>query len=385
MFERVTFRRLSRRQFLALSAAAALSSFLPVRHSADPLFLVDAHLDLGWNLTNYGRDYTRSAYITRALETKRAVERIAGKAMLGLPELLAAQVAVLFGVIFVMPRRAVSSVLQIAHYATSDEAHAWALRMVADIERFAAQSRRTLFIRSAADLENILTTWHPSVPPEARRIGILLAMEGADPVRTPADFAAWYARGLRCVGLAWLRTRYAGSDTEPSGLTAQGEALLREMSAYRVILDTAHLAEQAFWDCLRHWQGAIIYSHGVPRHFLATQRALSDAQIAALVERNGVIGVGLYSGFYRRRRGIGFTVEDVADAIDYICQRFGSAYVALGSDLDGGFGADHAPQGIQTIADLSKVFAALQSRGYTQADLRAIAHGNWLRVLRSAL
>lgn len=382
----MTAQRLSRRQFLALVAAAALGSTLSARSRPDLPILIDAHLDLGWNITNYGRDYTRSAYVTRALEAGRAIERVAGRAMLGLPELLAAPIAVLFGVIFVMPRRAVSSALQVANYATPDEAHAWALRMVEDIERFAAQSGRALFIRSAADLENILTTWHPSLPPEARRIGILLAMEGADPIRTPADFGAWYARGLRCVGLAWLQTRYAGGNAEPSGLTAQGEALLREMSAYRVILDTAHLAEQAFWDCLRHWQGAIIYSHGVPRRFLATQRALSNDQMTALVERNGVIGIGLYSGFYARRRGTGFTIGDVADAIDYICQRFGTcAHVALGSDLDGGFGAAHAPQGIDTIADLSKVIAALQSRGYTQGDLEAIAHGNWLRVLRSAL
>jgi membrane dipeptidase len=382
----MTAQRLSRRQFLALAAAAALGSALPVRARADSPFLIDAHLDLGWNITNYKRDYTRSAYVTRALEAGRAVERVAGRAMLGLPELLAAPVAVLFGVIFVMPRRAVSSALQVANYATSDEAHAWALRMVEDIERFAAQSGRALFIRSAADLENVLTTWHPIVPPEARRIGILLTMEGADPIRTPADFGMWYARGLRCVGLAWLRTRYAGGNAEPSGLTAQGEELLREMSAYRVVLDTAHLAEQAFWDCLRHWQGAIIYSHGVPRRFLATQRALSDDQMVALVERDGVIGIGLYSGFYERRRSMGFTIGDVADAIDYICQRFGTcAHVALGSDLDGGFGAAHAPQGIDTIADLSKVIVALQSRGYTQGNLEAIAHGNWLRVLRSAL
>lgn len=382
----MTSQRLSRRQFLALAAAAALGSALPIRQRAEIPFLIDAHLDLGWNITNYGRDYTRSAYVTRALEKGQALEQIAGRAMLGLPELLAAQIAVLFGVLFVMPRRAVSSSLQIANYANADEARSWAWRMVADIERFAAQSGRALFIRSAADLENILTTWHPSLPPEVRRIGILLAMEGADPIRSPEDFGAWYERGLRCVGLAWLRTRYAGGNAEPSGLTAQGEALLRAMSAYRVILDTAHLAEQAFWDCLKHWQGAIIYSHGVPRRFLATQRALSDAQMAALVERDGVIGIGLYSGFYQRRRGMGFTMADVADAIDYVCQQFGScAHVALGSDLDGGFGADHAPQRIDSIADLPKLITALQDRGYTQANLEAIAQGNWLRVLRRAL
>lgn len=385
------FESLSRRQFLRLAALAAAGTALSrrvttVHAESDLLPLIDAHLDLGWNITGYGRDYTRSAYLTRAAESGRTVERIAGRAMLGLPELLSAQLAVLFGVIFVMPRRAVSAALQVANYATADEAHAWALRMLADIEAFAARSGRGVLIRSTDDLDNALTTWHPSVPPEARRIAILLSMEGADPIRTPAEFGFWYERGLRCVALAWMRTQYAGGNAEPSGLSAQGEALLREMGAYRVLLDTAHLAEQAFWDCLRHWQGALIYSHGIPRHFLESQRALSNDQIGALAERGGVIGIGLYSGFYQRRRGTTFTLDDVADSIDYVCQRLGTcAHVALGSDLDGGFGAFHAPQGVDTIADLPKVIAALRQRGYTQADLVAIAHGNWLRVLRSAL
>ncbi len=129
--------------------------------------------------------------------------------MLGLPELLSAQVAVLFGVIFVMPRRVVSSALQVANYTTLDKAHTWALRTVADMEAFAAQSGRGVLIRSADDLDNVLTTWHPSVPLEARRIGILLSMEGADPIRTPAELGFWYKRGLRCVALAWMQTQYA--------------------------------------------------------------------------------------------------------------------------------------------------------------------------------
>ncbi|GAB4547675.1 MAG: membrane dipeptidase [Anaerolineae bacterium] len=370
----------------ALAASSVLSTQTLAQAETAALPIVDGHLDLGWNITGYGRNYTQSALLTRAAEVGKSVERVAGKAMLGLPELLNAQMAVMFGVIFVMPNRAVNSSLQIANYSTPDEAHTWALRMVSDIETFAATGGRGVIIRSVEDLENVLTTWHPSVPPQGRRIGILLSMEGADPIRIPEEFPFWYERGVRSIGLAWMRTRYAGGNAEPSGLTDPGIALLAQMSQYRVLLDTAHLAEQAFWECDARWAGGMIYSHGIPRYFMNSQRALSDEQISALAERGGVIGIGLYSGFFERRRGVNFTLDDVADSIDYVCQRLGSCdYVALGSDLDGGFGALHAPQGIDTIADLPKLFAMLRQRGYTDTQLSAIAHGNWLRVLRSVL
>lgn len=71
--------------------------------------------------------------------------------------------------------------------------------------------------------------------------------------------------------------------------------------------------------------------------------------------------------------------------IDHICQVAGdAAHVAIGSDLDGGFGREASPCDLDTIADLQKLPDLLQSRGYDAEDIAAIMHGNWLRLLRRA-
>jgi len=74
------------------------------------------------------------------------------------------------------------------------------------------------------------------------------------------------------------------------------------------------------------------------------------------------------------------------DAIDHVCQVVGSAaHVGIGSDLDGGFGVDEAPDEVDTVADLLKIGDLLAERGYASEHIADVMHGNWLRILREAL
>ena len=71
--------------------------------------------------------------------------------------------------------------------------------------------------------------------------------------------------------------------------------------------------------------------------------------------------------------------------MDHICQLAGNArHVAIGTDLDGGYGYEQTPHDVETIADLQKLPELLRKRGYSEADIRGIMHGNWLRLLRHA-
>jgi membrane dipeptidase len=79
------------------------------------------------------------------------------------------------------------------------------------------------------------------------------------------------------------------------------------------------------------------------------------------------------------------TLATVVDHIDHICQLAGNAdHVAIGTDLDGGFGLEQSPADLDTIADLQKFNGLLADRGYSQADIAKIMHGNWLRFLENA-
>jgi membrane dipeptidase len=75
------------------------------------------------------------------------------------------------------------------------------------------------------------------------------------------------------------------------------------------------------------------------------------------------------------------TVQDVADHIDHIVQVAGAAHAGMGADLDG---IGTTPDGLDSVATYPNLFAELVRRGYTDGQLKGIAGGNVLRVMRKA-
>jgi membrane dipeptidase len=202
----------------------------------------------------------------------------------------------------------------------------------------------------------------------------------------------WFERGVRLVGLSWLAgSSYAGGNAYPGPLTDKGRELLEVMAELGMILDVSHLAEEALSETMDRYEGWVVASHANPRARVPGQRQLSDATIRRLAERGGVIGVVLYNAFLRPGWSKGdpkdaVTPADVAAAVDHVCQVVGDvAHVGLGSDFDGGFGAESAPQGIDTVADLRRLIPALGEMGYGEEEVAAVMGGNWLRLLREAL
>jgi membrane dipeptidase len=64
--------------------------------------------------------------------------------------------------------------------------------------------------------------------------------------------------------------------------------------------------------------------------------------------------------------------------IRYMVDRMGVDCVALGSDFDGAT----MPNEVKDATALPNLMRALEGAGFTSDDLRKIAHGNWVRVLR---
>ena len=243
-------------------------------------------------------------------------------------------------------------------------------------------------VGTRADLDGVLTSWEG----EIHQVGIVPLMEGADPIREPAEAEQWFERGVRLVGLSWQAgSRYAGGNAAPGPLTDAGRELLAVMADLGLILDVSHLAEEPLFEALDRFEGRMVASHANPRARVPGPRQLSDGMIRRLAERDGVIGIVPYNRFLRPGWAKGdpkhaVTVADVAAAVDHVCQVVGdAAHVGLGSDFDGGFGAESAPAEIDTVADLARFGPALAELGYSEEDITAVLGGNWLRVLRAAL
>jgi len=350
------------------------------------MLVVDAHEDVAWNALVLGRDVLRSALETRRVEEGTAVPRHHGLCMVGLPEWLAGSVAIVCGTIFAAPANSGSP--EPHTYTTAEEAYALGQAQLDFYHRLASESERVTLVGSRAHLDSACASWEGETP----RVGIVPLMEGADPIREPAEAEAWFERGVRLVGLSWAAgSRYAGGNSAPGPLTDAGRELLAVMADVGLILDVSHLAEESFLEAVDRFEGRIVATHSNPRARVPGPRQLSDAMIRRLVERDGVIGIVPYNRFLRPGWGKGdardaVTVADVAAAIDHVCQVVGdAAHVGLGSDFDGGFGAESTPAEMDTVADLGRIGPALGELGYGEKEIAAILGGNWLHVLREGL
>jgi membrane dipeptidase len=360
-------------------------------HALSGSFLiVDGHEDLALNALADGRDYLTSARAIRAVEAQAGYENPNGTCMLGLADWLAARVAVIIATVQTIPRpRANPGELS---YATVDGARQQALAHVDVYRRWAAACPHVKLVTTRSELGAVVGSWADAEAAEAqRRVGLVLLMENADPIRSPADVPFWAEQGIRLVGPAWHANRYCGSTEEGGPLTELGRDLLAQMGRHGMTLDVTHMSEEACLESLATYESAIVATHAHSRRTKNTPRLLSDAVVQGIAARDGIVGVlplnWAVDPAWRTADGKETVKLDaVVDAIDCVCQIAGDArHVGLGTDFDGGQGAESAPAEIDTVADLPRLATALDARGFTEGDIAAIMGGNWLRFLARQL
>ena len=343
-------------------------------------FIVDAHEDIAFNAVQ-GRDFKLSALEKRKLETPPDSDK--GIATVGLPELLQAGVRIVFATLWAAPCSMPEPKVEQC-YETPQQAYDLARKQL-EYYNDLAKDPRIRLIRSRSDIDSVLD-------PEGSRLGVVLLMEGADPIVVPKQVREWFEAGVRIVGPAWHATRYSGGTHMPGPLTGLGRELMGEMERTGIILDTSHMAEASFFEALELFHGPVIASHSNCRTIVPTDRQLSDEMISALLAREAVIGTVLYNEFLQRDwKQTGaikskVTLSDVVKHIRHVCDLAGDRlHAGIGSDFDGGFGSGSIPAELDTAADLPKVGEALGDAGFSQTDIDNILGGNWVRMLKRAL
>ncbi len=356
------------------------------------MLIVDAHLDLAWNALQWNRNLLDSVYTTRTLEIGTpGPGRTRGT--VALPELRQGRVSLCFGTLLA---RATGIPVPYVDYASPAQAYGVARGQLA-YYRALEHDGHVRIIANRSDLDSHLGAWQEwdggnSPDRQPPPLGIVISMEGADPILDPGQLEEWWTAGLRAIGLAhYGPCRYAGGTGTELGLSERGGALLDEMQRLGIILDLTHCSDQAFWQAIERFDGPLLASHNNCRVLVPHQRQFSDDQLRAIIERDGVIGAAfdawmLMPGWQRgASSNEQVTMNTIVDHIDHICQVAGNArHVAIGSDLDGGFGREQSPRDLDTIADLQKLQGLLEARGYSGDDIAATLHGNWLRLLSEA-
>jgi membrane dipeptidase len=353
------------------------------------MIIVDAHQDIAYVNALFNRDYRVSALKHRQREQGLNLPA----STVGLPDAILGRVALVFSTLYVSPanrKLAGSSIPGYEpSYSNEREAYDAAMRQLDYYHRITDEDERLRLVLSQSDLDDVLASWDGEKPIGERLQGLVVLMEGADPVIEPEQFDEWYERGVRVLGTAWTQTRYSGGTGAPGGLTALGRGLLEQMANYNALLDLSHMAEQAVYESLDMYEGQVIASHTNPRKFCDTDRHFSDDMIRLLAERDGVMGVVMYNRFLNTGWQKGeprLSIEVVYDVIDHVCQVTGSAdHIGIGSDFDGGFGSESIPQEMETVTDLWLLRDGLIGRGYSEEDIAKILGGNFVRKLRQTL
>jgi membrane dipeptidase len=349
------------------------------------MLLIDAHLDLAMNALNWDRNLDLTVHEIRQAEAGMS-EKGRGRGTVSLPELRAAEVAVSLATVIDRTARLGSPS---TGSACQEISYAKAQGQLAYYRVLEAQGK----VRMLSDWPSLkahVNAWQER--PEEEPLGFILSMEGADPIVWPGQAQSWWEDGLRVVGLSHYGiSAYAHGTDTVGGLSGAGRALLREMDALGMVLDLSHLADDAFWQALDAFSGPVLASHNNCRALVPGPRQYSDEQVQAIVARDGVIGVALdawmlYPGWIKGQTSNEVvSLEAVAEQIDHICQVAGNArHAAVGSDLDGGYGTEQCPHDLDTISDLQKIPDLLRKRGYDQAEIESVMHGNWLRFFEEA-
>jgi membrane dipeptidase len=356
--------------------------------------IIDSHLDLSWNALSWNRDLTQSIIDVRQAEADMSDDDARGHGTVTLPEMRRGGVAVCCGTLLTRAKRHVKPTRKIeVDVATQEIACATARGQLAYYQLMVERGE-IVIITNQRELRSHWSRWRePGAQTQSLPVGLILAMEGADPIVRPSQAQDWWARGLRSVGLAhYGKSHYAVGTGDNGPLTTKGIELLKEFDRLGMILDATHSSDLSFYQAMDLFAGAVMASHNNCRALVPGDRQFADEQLKLLIQRNAVIGVALdawmlHPGFViGKTHGSVVPLAAVADHIDHICQLAGDAnHVAIGTDLDGGFGTEQSPAALETIADLQKLDAILAGRGHTPADIDNIFHGNWLRFFLTAL
>ncbi|MEO5826104.1 MAG: dipeptidase [Gemmatimonadales bacterium] len=253
------------------------------------------------------------------------------------------------------------------------------------------------------------------------KIASLIGMEGGHAIENSLGaLRMYYALGARYmtlthnVTLDWADA--AQDEARHGGLTDFGRDVVREMNRIGMIVDLSHVSPGTMSDALDVSTAPVMFSHSSARAITDVPRNVPDSILKRMPRNGGVVMVTFVGGFIssqmrdwsaasateRQRIAAGpgdsvsqraamqawrtthprphATVGDLADHIEHVRRVAGIDHVGLGGDYDG---TSELPEGMGDVSSYPVLFAELIQRGWKDDDLRKLANGNILRVLKA--
>lgn len=257
-----------------------------------------------------------------------------------------------------------------------------ALAMMATLFRLEASSEGAVkVVRTASELESSIDTGV---------LASILHLEGAEAIDPELNaLEVFYRAGLRSLGPVWSRPtafghgvpfKFPSSPDTGDGLTSFGQNLVKACNRLGIMIDLSHLNEKGFWDVARLSNAPLVATHSNVHALCPSTRNLTDRQLDAIAESDGMVGLNFAVSFLREdgMPNADTPLEIMVRHVDYLVERVGVDRVGLGSDFDGAL----ISLEIRDVTGLPKLIEALRRHGYDDETLLKLGYKNWLRVLR---
>ena len=222
---------------------------------------------------------------------------------------------------------------------------------------------------------------------------MVVHIEGAEAIDGDLTFLeVLYAAGLRSLGPVWSRTNIFGHGVPfhfPSspdigdGLTGAGERLVQTCNEMKILVDLSHITEKGFWDVARLSKAPLVATHSNAHALCPSPRNLTDKQLAAIRETQGMVGLNFGTCFLRPDGNMrpDTDIDLMVRQLDYLIEKLGEDHVGLGSDFDGAV----VPEKIGSAAGLPVLMEASRDEGYSESLLTKLGSGNWLDLLERTI
>ncbi len=225
------------------------------------------------------------------------------------------------------------------------------------------------------------------------QLSVVMHIEGAECIdKNFYNLETLFRAGLRSIGPVWSRpTIFAEGvpfafPTSPDigdGLTEIGIELIKNCNSLNMLIDTSHLNEKGFWDIAKYSNSPLVATHSNAHQICPHSRNLTNKQLDAIKETQGMVGVNFAPAFLRKD---GKMVSDtdlqiIVDHFKYLIDYLGDDKVGFGSDFDGAM----MPKDLNSVLGMHKLIDLLISQGFNENLMIKISHLNWINLLNRVL
>jgi membrane dipeptidase len=274
------------------------------------------------------------------------------------------------------------------------------LRYASEWKRRCSENADLIFLgRTASDIRRAKTEG---------RTAVILGWQNTSPIEDQLDYIGIFADlGVRIMQLTYNTQNLSGAgylETGDGGLTGFGRDVLAEMNRVGVLCDLSHVGDRTSADAIAASTKPVAFSHVLPRALKDVRRNKPDALLRAAADKGGIIGISLFAPGLAA--GNDATIDDVIAAMEYAINLLGEEHVGIGTDFsldhtrpgpymdwvnrDKGYGrlltefghtTVNKPLGIRRLHEMPNLAGAMARRNWSEARMRKVLGGNWLRVL----